>query len=393
MSSVLVTDGNQRSALAVVRSLGSAGYEVHVCAPRTPSLGGSSRFASTETLTPNPLEAPRAFARAVESIVESRHVDLAVPVTDASVTALLTPEGRSLAVPVPFPSYTRYAAVSDKGAVAAAAQTLGIRVPRQSIVANRDGPGSELPDGLRFPLVVKPVRSVVRDGGRLRKTGVTFAGSPDELSGILADLPEGAFPVLLQERIEGPGIGVFLLLWEGELIAAFAHRRLREKPPSGGVSVLRESISIPPELLARSRALLDQFDWQGVAMVEYKGEPADPALMEVNGRFWGSLQLAVDAGVDFPTLLVRAALGDPIQPVTGYEEGVRCRWFWGDVDHLLARMRHSDGALDLPAGSPGRMRALWDFARSFGPDARGEVLRWNDPLPAARETLDWFRRR
>ena len=82
--------------------------------------------------------------------------------------------------------------------------------------------------------------------------------------------------------------------------AVFAHRRLREKPPSGGVSVYRESVAPDPSLVARAAALLAGLGWRGVAMVEMKTDArtGTPYLMEVNGRFWGSLQLAVDAGVD-----------------------------------------------------------------------------------------------
>jgi predicted ATP-grasp superfamily ATP-dependent carboligase len=66
--------------------------------------------------------------------------------------------------------------------------------------------------------------------------------------------------------------------------------------------------------------LLGQFDWQGVAMVEFKVEAntGTPYLLEVNGRFWGSLQLAIDAGVDFPALLVDAATGKPPAQSHGY---------------------------------------------------------------------------
>ena len=69
------------------------------------------------------------------------------------------------------------------------------------------------------------------------------------------------------------------------------------------MSVYRESVAADPDLVRRSRALLDAFGWCGVAMVEYKLDErtGTPYLMEVNGRFWGSLQLAIDAGVDFPS--------------------------------------------------------------------------------------------
>jgi predicted ATP-grasp superfamily ATP-dependent carboligase len=193
----------------------------------------------------------------------------------------------------------------------------------------------------------------------------------------------------------GPGIGVFVLVWDGELLAAFAHRRIREKPPSGGVSVLSESIALDRGLLARSDALLRDFDWQGVVMVEYKLDQKTgiPYLMEVNGRFWGSLQLAIDAGVDFPNMLVAAACGDPPPPVGDYRVGARLRWEWGDVDNLAVRLRRSRATLAVPQGSPGRVKGILDFVRAFGPGTRSEVFRRDDPRPFLRETLDWFRGR
>jgi predicted ATP-grasp superfamily ATP-dependent carboligase len=186
-----------------------------------------------------------------------------------------------------------------------------------------------------------------------------------------------------------------VLLWNGELRAAFAHRRIREKPPSGGVSVLSESIALDSDLLARSVALLRDFDWQGVAMVEYKVDHVTgvPYLMEVNGRFWGSLQLAIDAGVDFPRILVAAARGQSNPGVGGYKIGARLRWEWGDVDNLLLRLRRSPSSLSLPQDAPGRARGLIDFVRALGPGTRGEVLRADDPMPFVRESLNWIRGR
>jgi hypothetical protein len=111
----------------------------------------------------------------------------------------------------------------------------------------------------------------------------------------------------------------------------------------------------------------------------------------VNGRFWGSLQLAVDAGVDFPALLLSASTGERVEPVSSYRVGVRSRWWWGDVDHLLARLRRSRAELSLPPDSPGRWSALRDFLTiHFGRD-REEILRLDDPRPFFRESLQWFR--
>jgi predicted ATP-grasp superfamily ATP-dependent carboligase len=158
---------------------------------------------------------------------------------------------------------------------------------------------------------------------------------------------------------------------------------LREKPPEGGVSVYRESIALDGELAAAGRRLLEALNWQGVAMIECKRDETTGrhVLMEVNGRLWGSLQLAIDAGVDFPRLLVACALGQRPPAVTQYRVGVRSRWFWGDVDHLYLQLRNGGG----PAG---KLAAVRDFVRVGL--RREEIWRWRDPAPFLLETLQQF---
>jgi predicted ATP-grasp superfamily ATP-dependent carboligase len=245
--------------------------------------------------------------------------------------------------------------------------------------------------GVIAPAVVKPARSVIQVNGKQAKLAVTQTHDEKELNSILETLPAEAYPLLIQERVEGEGVGVFVLLHENRLLAAFAHRRIREKPPSGGVSVLRESVELDPKLLEMSLSLLRHFEWSGPAMVEYKVDATGtPYIMEINGRFWGSLQLAVDAGVDFPALFVAASMGEPREPVTSYRVGVRSRWFFGDVDHLILRLKNASGELGLPRSAPSRLRTSLDFLTSFLPGSRSEILRINDPLPAVREMFDWF---
>jgi predicted ATP-grasp superfamily ATP-dependent carboligase len=248
---------------------------------------------------------------------------------------------------------------------------------------------------LQFPIVIKPSRSVSGpESGRVRNA-VSYANNESELRKALTQLPAASYPILLQQRIVGPGIGVSLLMWDGELGAAFSHRRIREKPPSGGVSVLRESIPLDDDLLEASVGLLKGLGWQGVAMLEYKRDANTGVyyLMEINGRLWGSVQLAVDSGVDFPRLLVEAALGLPADPVTKYRIGARSQWEWGDVDNLLALFFHSSDRLALPNARPSRLDALGRFLRTLGPGTQREVLRLDDPLPFFRESMNWLRRR
>jgi predicted ATP-grasp superfamily ATP-dependent carboligase len=392
---ILITDGTERAALAAARSLVAAGYDVHVAASRRFSLAGVSRGVTSWAVGPDALEQPAAYAAALGRLARELRADVLLPVTDAAVEALLEHRQTLPAqATLPLPDLTSYRRASDKLQTLGLARAAGLTVP-ETVVLATPADWEHLPDAGFFPAVVKPHSSVVpanAPGSGKRKMGVSYAESPAACRAALATLPPEAFPVLLQRRVRGPGEGLFLLRWNGHVVAAFAHRRLREKPPAGGVSVYRESIDAPPDLVAAGTRLAELLDWRGVAMVECKRDLATGryVFMEVNGRLWGSLQLAIDAGVDFPALLVACALGHPVAPVNGYRVGVRSRWFWGDVDHLYLRLTRSAQALHLdgaPAAAHSRLGATREFLRFGGALDREEIWRWRDPAPFIVETL------
>lgn len=393
-ASVLVTDGEERASLAVVRSLGRAGYEVDVASHRRGPLAGASRHADRIWRTPEPLADPESYCGRLEEIVRDRSIDVLLPITEASLTAVLPRANRFEGAIIPFPPHERFRAITDKARVMSAARKIGISVPRQAILEDRPGGSPEPPPELTFPLVLKPARSVGEGEGGRAKVGVSHVEVPEDYGSVVGSLPPQAYPLLVQEKIEGTGAGVFLLVRNGEVVAHFAHRRIREKPPSGGVSVCRESVAADPGLVEASRKLLAHFDWDGVAMVEFKVQEGteEPYIMEVNPRFWGSLQLAIDAGVDFPRLLVEAALGEDVSPVTEYEVGVVSRWWWGEVDHLIARLQQARSTAPLTT-----LRVLGDgLGRLFRSRSRRthvEVWARTDPRPFLRETADWLKRR
>jgi predicted ATP-grasp superfamily ATP-dependent carboligase len=335
MADILVTDGEQRAALAIVRSLGHASHRCVVCSSSGRTLAGSSRYADREVQVPDPASHPVEYAAAIQSLVQAESVDVVIPVSEASLLSVL-PARDLIDAAIPFPDIGTFRAICDKKHVLATAHALGIRVPRQWEILSPSHPRK---GNVEAPLVLKPTRSVYTapDGSR-GKVGVRWVRDTADMDAALQAYPAAAYPLLAQETILGPGVGVFVLVHEGQCVARYSHLRIREKPPSGGVSVVRQSEPMDEPLLGRSLGLLAELGWSGVAMVEYKRDAAtaEPILMEINGRFWGSLQLAIDAGVDFPRLLVDAALGREVKPVQGYGF-VRSRWFWGDVDHLIAR--------------------------------------------------------
>jgi predicted ATP-grasp superfamily ATP-dependent carboligase len=378
-----VTDGDERPALAVARSLARQGVTVIVGADRPTSLASQSRACARHVTYPSPYWHPEQFDRFLLDFVRRERVGVVMPVTE--VTTYLVSRNRRVLLPhsaVAAPSFEAFDAAADKTLLVDRASAAGVPVPRTEFV---DGVTSlrGVLKRLEYPVVVKPFRSRIRVNGGWLHTSVGYARSEAELVALYQRVDYLArYPSMLQERVVGPGTGLFVLCDHGRIRAEFAHRRLREKPPSGGVSVLAESIPVDPRLLDQAERLLAPLGWHGVAMLEYKrdAKTGRPFLMEVNGRFWGSLQLAIDAGVDFPVLAYQLALGCPPGPRPAYRKGLRNRWLLGDLDHLLARLRGTDDRA-LPEGAPTRAQTVADFLRFAGRGLRYDVIRLRDPRP------------
>lgn len=389
---MVVTDGDERAALAAVRSLGAAGWHVVVASQRPRSLAAASRYAAREAIVPPPLDDPDGFRRAIAALTQRERPALLLPVSEAALLAL--GDDRTIFAPatVPFPPREIVRRAADKIEVARLAGGLGVGVPDTLILAAPRALSAAELASLSFPVVLKPGRSIRPDDAPGGKFTVSYAADADQLAARLAALPPAAFPLLLQRRVVGPGAGVFLLVDAGEILAAFAHRRVRERPPSGGVSVCRESVALDPELREAALRLLQALEWRGVAMVEFKIDErtGTPHVMEVNPRLWGSLQLAIDSGVDFPVLLAEWALGARLPARPDYRVGVRSRWLWGEADHVLARVR--GGFRDGAGRGFGEARAcLAEQLRRDGTTSRTEVLRLADPRPFLRESVRWIR--
>jgi predicted ATP-grasp superfamily ATP-dependent carboligase len=382
---ILVTDGETRAALAAVRALGRAGHEVHVAAPEARSLAGASRFSSSEHAIGDPASDPQRWCEALERVASQLGANLLFPVSEVGLGTLYAYQVDSR-WPVVCPAREAYQAATDKHLLLERAASLGIAVPRTLLF---EDPGAllRLPDPFRYPVVLKARRSRFLLEGRWHTGGVEIVRSADQLAAARA-APGLRGGLLLQEFVAGHGEGVFLLASQGRTLVRFAHRRLREKPPTGGVSVLSESIEPEPELLRQSERLLAGLNWTGVAMVEFRRAPdGRPVLMEINPRLWGSLQLAAHAGVDFPSLMVALFRGEAI-PAVEPRVGVRMRWLLGDVDHLYISLRRAEVRRITGKSVPALLR---DFLLSFVDGSKSDVLDPSDWRPFWRELLGWLR--
>jgi predicted ATP-grasp superfamily ATP-dependent carboligase len=287
---------------------------------------------------------------------------------------------------IPFPETSVVDTLSDKCSLLKLARSLEIPFPHTLHVDNVTINADKL-DTVSYPVVLKPGKSWLEHNGKWIQTSVRFASCASEVNQIIHTDPAfQAHPFMLQECISGWGEGIFAAYDHGKPVAFFAHRRLREKPPHGGVSVLSESIETNPKLLYYAQSLLDHVGWHGIAMVEFRiSRTGKPYLMEVNTRFWGSLQLAVDSGVDFPWLIYQISCENKIKSIDHYKTGVRLRWLLGDLDSLYLTVR------DQQYSVAEKISAILRFLTPHPLRTRHEVDRWDDLGPCWWELKQYIR--
>ncbi|HSD81045.1 MAG TPA: ATP-grasp domain-containing protein [Solirubrobacteraceae bacterium] len=381
---VLVTDAGRGSAIAVVRSLGRRGITV-IAADHDPrSPGFRSRFAAERLLYPDPARDPAGVVEALHRAAAERRVDLIIPVSDDVLVPLADARERFEGIAaLAIPDSAALACVTDKHATLALARRLGVPVPASALVETVDE-ALEAAPAIGWPIVVKPVASRRYDEAGTESFEVSYADGPTSLARQIERL-ESRSAVLLQRYHEGEGHGVELLTDRGRPLAVFQHRRLHEVPITGGASALRESVPVDPVLRDHAVRLLAELEWTGLAMVEFRVGADGPVLMEINGRIWGSLPLAVKSGVDFPAGLAQLYLRERMngasiaEPLPAPRIGVRSRNLGLELVWIASVLR---AARRYPfLATPPRRQGLAAALRLLSPHDGFDVLCREDPVP------------
>jgi predicted ATP-grasp superfamily ATP-dependent carboligase len=382
---VLVLDGETTQALACVRSLGRAGHRVLVASLRRRPLAAWSRYC-LESLRVSD-ETPAGFAK-LRTWAARRGVRIVLPLTErACVLCNIERDAwEGSGITLGCAPQEMLARAFDKLRTLEAARACDVRTP-PSISPHSMAAARAAPEELGFPCVVKARFSNAWDGTTfLPDLGPGYAADVAELEAAVAIRRQGSFWPVIQGFVPGQGKGVFALFEHGRAVAWFAHERLRDVRPSGSGSSLRRSAPLDPRLRAPAERLLTALHWHGPAMVEFRDDGTHaPCLIEVNGRFWGSLQLAIASGADFPHWWVESLSGRPVEQPKSYAPGVTVRWLWGDVKRFLYILA---GA---PTGYPGRYPTIAQGMRELlgrqPPGTRFEAWQPDDRWPAIGE---WF---
>ena len=376
---VLVLDADLAPCLTISRSLSARGCIVDAASHTLRPLSRYSNSVEDVYQYPDPLAAPDAFVEWLLEHVRTHNYDLVIPVTERSLVALSDRRDRLAHINIAMPSATSLEIVLDKAQTLLLADKVGVDIPR-GVTLESLGQLDALKHSLQFPVVLKPARSIGSNDGGTSQLRVSYAF---DVAGLEARCIHALRfgPVLLQEFFPGVGVGIELIARQGKIGYAFQHPRLHEVPLTGGGSSLRKSEPVMPELLEASERLIAALDWTGVAMVEFKMNPQTRqfCLMEINGRFWGSLPLAAAAGADFPSMLLDLELDDELNPCAPYRNNIYCRLLSRDLAWYEAVLRgNADRRIvNIPDG--------WDVFKElrllFHPRHRFDVQSFRDPLP------------
>ncbi len=388
---ILVLDGNENQAVSCVRSLSRLGHQVTVGSEYAWSKAGLSRHARGTFRYPDPSREAIAFVQAVAATAAAHQAQLVLPLTERTLQPVSEHRGllEAAGATVVLPDHATVLRTTDKAQVLELASGLGISIPRTLACTAATSP-KEIMAACGLPLVLKARSSVERAGQGVRVTGApVYVSSRGELEQGIAELTSRCESFVAQEFVRGDGVGYFALCDHGHPVLEFAHRRLRDVRPSGSGSSLRESIPIPPALRDAGRRLLAALQWHGPAMVEFKVDGERMVLMEVNGRFWGSLALAELSGCDFPGALAALAAGEAV-PASRWREGVKVRWLVGDLQHLAAVLRGPP--VGFPGSYPGRLQTIRAVLLD-GWRYRSDNFEWRDPLPEFGDLVHFVMRR
>lgn len=384
---ILITDVNELAGLGAVRSLGRAGHRVTLAWPEGDIQPTAcwSRFGHDQVQYPDPWRQQTRFLEWLTDSVAGKRWDLVLPISEAAIVATARlrrqlPETVIYAMP---PDACLSIALSKYHATQLA-QRLDIPVPRTLYLSNGADAQTLNPDfsGLKFPLIIKVDNYLDTDDVYVKGYN-RIAADADQARSILRELSNLRTGIIAQELIPGTGYGAFNLRYGGHVHLNFAHRRLHEVPWTGGYSSLRASYR-NATLLELGQRLIEGANFEGVSMAEFRYNPYDTRFyfLELNGRFWGSLALALHAGVDFPKAYVDCLTNDvPLLPAPDYPIDVRCRnIFPSDIYYLSSLFKDQPSQHSLAVITKLKMLLGW-MAITFNPTIHHDNFWWTDPLP------------
>lgn len=317
MRALIVELSRDRSTLAAARALSLDGWTVGSGAWRK-SLASRSRHVSAFHYVPPADAGEEPFLEAVAKAVADGGYDIVFSADDNGVLSLVR-HRESVGAVVPYGLVESVERALDKAALAESAAKVGLPTPP---VVPEDGFADST-----LPVVVKGKRHEPIRFDAAVFPSLAAAGSHIE------DMRARGGEPYVQQFLPGRLDSVTAVVdRDGRVICAVQQRGSRIWPRDAGPIVRTRTVVVDEGLLAAVEAFLADLGWFGMAQLQFLvTEDGRRYLIDLNGRFYTSIALALAAGVNVAAVWARLALGLPVETQARARPGVRFQWFARDV--------------------------------------------------------------
>lgn len=347
MNAVVPSGVGDHIGLAVVRSLGKKKISTTVVSNEKRSMPFYSRYCTKKRVT----------EYNDEFLSELTENDLIMPNGEDEML-FFAKNAPLYDYSLAFPDYKTLETIIDKSHLMRFAEMHHIPVPKTFFIDDPDFL-QEISHCLTYPVIIKPNRG---RGGR----GIVRVESPDMVEETYANILHQHGPSTIQECIP------FTRRYSSAVLTdnSFQIQRIciieekRTYPLQTGPGCFVETV-VNDEIMNLTFDILDALKIRGVTELDFVIDERDgkPKLLEINPRFWGSVQCAISAGVDFPFLLHEIATDNSIDVSYDYRTGITGRnVVCNDLRHLLAVLR---GRYPVPY----KLKTMSDFIKFNQDDA------------------------
>ncbi len=372
-SALLIDDGTAGYVLPAARSLARAGWKVGLGSAIPSMRTRGSRAIHHRHTVPRPEHDLDAFVDAVNTAIAADGYDVLIPADDVEMIALSAVRDRLDAV-VPYGDHASVMRAVDKLELAQAAQEAGLAVPHTEVAT------SASIETCALPVMVKSRLHWAPDmGANVRSILVQRVDDRDAVARRVAEIEAAGGSALLQQPLSGRQVAMSIVAdRRGDIVAVSAQTTLEFS--LRGPSTRAVTIEAPSGLVDEVQALVRRIGWSGLANLQFfEPEGGRAHLIDWNGRLYGSLALAIGAGVELPAIWAASALGDHVPPRDSARAGVRFQELEQDLHRARVERVHGlvSDVLRTLAFAPGAVHTIWSL---------------RDPMPAVRWGATLLRR-
>lgn len=284
---ILLTNPNYKHTWIMAAHLHDLGHQIYCVSESKFNFLSFSRFIKKIIICQHPSQ------EQYEQLCEKHHIEIIIPI-GFKESLLLSSfiESSLIQSLLPISSHSKILFTSNKEKITEFIRNLNIPIPE---VFKIDDFNSCLNNNIAINHFLKPSRE-----GLIKKYfHIIDKNSFDNALLFYSNIGYSKSDLILQKFINGVGIGYFAICEDGQPIVEYAHERIREWPTTGGYSTAcRRHYDLG--LFKMSRKIIKALNWRGPIMIEFRKSSTNGKyyFIEVNPKFWGSLELGMQSGID-----------------------------------------------------------------------------------------------